>query len=267
MTPFENPEQLRLAAKILETGCKWQYRLGLSDWRESQNVNPANCLHSGYEIRVAPIELLQPPDGLVLHNPNNLTGDQVGEGYRLLCVGEPTNVTQSDQEQWEYGRWIKSGRIYNPVIDALTHASNYRVPASVPWPTVDKWTKEKAAFAEGKVIQFADPRFPEDWMDWMTEWDAPDWSRRLWRIKPEPKLVQLTAEDVPIGSVIRPEAWLIGFVNYEAVVTNGIRMIVDAWGYDGNIGYISWEQLMNDGWLINRNDGKGWLPCSKEVAE
>lgn len=135
MTPFENPEQLRLAAKILETGCKWQYRLGLSDWRESQNVNPANCLHSGYEIR----------------------------------------------------------------------------------------------------------------------------------IKPEPKLVQLTAEDVPIGSVIRPEAWLIGFVNYEAVVTNGIRMIVDAWGYDGNIGYISWEQLMNDGWLINRNDGKGWLPCSKEA--
>lgn len=90
---------------------------------------------------------------------------------------------------------------------------------------------------------------------------------------PKPKLreVQLCADDVLPGSVIRPVGWSGNqYVNFEAVVKNGIRMIASEWGEPiATYGYIPWQEL-EARWQINRSisltgkwDAAAWEKCSK----
>ena len=76
-------------------------------------------------------------------------------------------------------------------------------------------------------------------------------------VKPDPVLVPLGSEDVPPGSVMRHKdqfSWLYRYVQpgYDWIT------FVD----DGT--HLSFQRAFDD-FVINRNDGKGWQPCSKEV--
>jgi hypothetical protein len=82
-----------------------------------------------YEIR--PV-LATPPDGKPLNNPENLTAEQVGLGYRLTRKGEkPTPGAQV----WK-GLVHSSGEWQKRDDDAAPYyaGSTYRLPLSVPWP-------------------------------------------------------------------------------------------------------------------------------------
>lgn len=93
--------------------------------------------------------------------------------------------------------------------------------------------------------------------------------------EPETKEVELGQEDVPPGSVFRPIGWSgmpNAHVNYEAVVTNGVRTIGREWGdFCSEYGYLPWSELKND-WQINRSLSEGqwnpdaWEPCKKTIT-
>lgn len=174
--------QLRLAADILETGHPWGFRL-LNGSRKSYD-SPIGVITDGNLL--IPI-LATPPDGRRLHNPDHLTAEQVGVGYRLTLKGEPPHV---DAERWSgedcgwEGRGSFIGAFYNSM-------DTYRLPLSVPWPPapVNPYAELKAAHAAGEVIQFN----PGDSLGWR---DHPIGDFTVgpehYRIKPEPP--QITEE-------------------------------------------------------------------------
>ena len=164
-------QQLRLAANILETGHPWEYyapfRAGQPDphWeRASTRDEPVHHVHNRREIH--PV-LATPPYKAELHNPDNLTAEQVGVGYRLVVKNDscdqPHDLWSCEKREWVQGARVcctfgDSGYTYRlplsvpwptPPIDP------YRLPLSVPWPPapIDPYAELKAAHAAGKVIQ------------------------------------------------------------------------------------------------------------------
>lgn len=123
-TTTEQTAQLRLAADILETGHPFEALGGLWCKPLPTESNPLTWIAKGMEIRLA---LATPPHGRPLHNPDNLTAEQVGAGWRLLTKDEPA----PDRCDW-YGShgWETSfGRVQAPTL------ATYRVPLSTPWPS------------------------------------------------------------------------------------------------------------------------------------
>lgn len=86
-----------------------------------------------------PLTLLQPPLGLILHNPDNLTAKQVGEGYRLLATTE-VDGRHSDLPTLQI--WTQQ-RTWGCTGDLTGNCQfiTYRVPASTPWPDPPKQKK------------------------------------------------------------------------------------------------------------------------------
>ena len=68
MTTEQTAQQLELAAQILRTGHPWKSS------PQAPDTDIYSALRNGFEIR--PI-LATPPDGRPLHNPDNLTAEQV----------------------------------------------------------------------------------------------------------------------------------------------------------------------------------------------
>lgn len=126
MNKIEQAQQLRLAADIFETGHPFEVRHDTSEkWHPSRVTHPARAVLEGWHLR--PI-LATPPDGRPLHNPDNLTAEQVGLGYRL---GLQEESADQPHEVWDDGEWRKAFRGDLAFVD---YASTYRVPLSVPWP-------------------------------------------------------------------------------------------------------------------------------------
>jgi hypothetical protein len=173
-------QQLRLAADIIETGHSWHlYRAGhlydTSPFGSPQSyVARADAPEGPFEIRLA---LATPPDNRPLQNPDNLTAEQVGAGYRLTLKDE----WNPEQEYWHStGVWKKP-----------THYSEldtFRLPLSTPWPEVSKpdpYAELKAAHAAGKIIQCRQT-IMNHWGDLKTpEWNAP---MEYYRVKPDYQL-------------------------------------------------------------------------------
>ena len=88
--------QAQLAADILRTGHPWEYKLTDSiGWQTALDISSAiYMIQCENEIRLA---LATPGDGRKLHNPDNLTAEQVGAGLRLLLESERFN---DDAEFW-----------------------------------------------------------------------------------------------------------------------------------------------------------------------
>lgn len=205
MTTEQTAQQLELAAQILRTGHPWGYR-HIAGSRHKYNT-PIEVVADGNFL--SPL-LATPPDNRPLHNPDNLTAEQVGVGYRLLLTSEKPNTHVKLQEKWKVDEWVPSGVIY---ADPLTPVSNtYRLPLSVPWPEpADPYAELKAAQAAGKVIEF--------WSEINRKWESNDvpmawcYPPERYRIKPEPAFQLLppppgmrwhredgwTADDLPIG--------------------------------------------------------------------
>lgn len=129
-----------------------------------------------------PKEHVQPPAGLVLHNPDNLTPEQVGEGYRLLATMELDGRFANGYQGAEF--WTGAKLPWLPTQLARTDRCSYRVPITTPWPEVpaevkpEKWAAEKKAHAEGKRIEVQSPPFvgTENWQAidrpmWLDGWN------------------------------------------------------------------------------------------------
>lgn len=153
MTPSETAAQLRLAADILETGHPFEYKPSdSSPWVSAKENGPLLAIYERWKIR--PI-LARPPYEAELHNPDGLTAEQVGVGYRLLLPDE------MQPEKYEWGFKNPNGSIdwmYGSQNEETAKQCNpkyaVRVSLSVPWPEQpDPYAELKKAHAEGKVIQ------------------------------------------------------------------------------------------------------------------
>lgn len=135
MDKTQQAAQLRLAADILETGHPWKWQTSDGEWvKPTIRTELSHVISDGLIIRLI---LATPPDGRALHNPDNLTAEQVGAGYRLPLYDEATNININAQERLKGGYWRKSGTIYRPTFGHPT-LSTYRLPLSIPWPEVEK---------------------------------------------------------------------------------------------------------------------------------
>lgn len=123
----EQAKQLRLAATIIETGHPWEYNHDKDFWQKPSGTSVLFAVSEGWPIRLA---FATPPDGRALHNPDSLTAEQVGAGWRLLAQGE---LKIPHAEFWATNEeWTRS------TSESTFSNQTYRVPRSVPWPEAPK---------------------------------------------------------------------------------------------------------------------------------
>jgi hypothetical protein len=208
MNKTEQAQQLRLAVDIFETGHPFEVRHDTSErWHPSLGINPTRAVLDDWHLH--PI-LATPPDGRPLHNPDSLTAEQVGLGYRLALPGDncnqPFDFWSTSQQSWEAGS-PRDGTFESHASTAFT----YRLPLSVPWPEAkpavtntfkdalraDPYAEFKAAHAAGKVIQMRDNVL---WNDLLKEphWESiplHDLRIKPWTLPPPPPGMKWHRED------------------------------------------------------------------------
>lgn len=212
MNKTEQAQQLRLAADIFETGHPFEIRHGTSEkWHPSRVTHPARAVLEGWHLRPT---LATPPDGRPLHNPDNLTAEYVGVGWRLIVKGEPPHeaaeVWAHIEEAWQ----PRDCELVSKPYMCFNDSDCYRVPLSVPWPEVkpDPYAELKAAHAAGKKIEVQMPN--GEWFDYNP--DKPQWNLQpgCYRIKPDPyaelkaahaegKVIEVFVKDDEYG----PDRW------------------------------------------------------------
>lgn len=113
------------------------------EWQDFAGDHCPNFDNENLKWRVKPAEMqhLLPPwasDAACLHNPDNLTPEQVGEGWRLLLPEEIDGRHRGATATL----WL---RAINPpqwgraeLIEVNAKSCTYRVPASTPWPEAPK---------------------------------------------------------------------------------------------------------------------------------
>jgi hypothetical protein len=172
--------------------------------------------------------------------PVTIISDKGRGHYPLLGY-----VGDSDQLR----SWMLDGAWSN--VSSSSSIENYE-------PQPEEWAAEKAAFAEGKAIQYRG--VSGEWRDttwpaWIDPWE--------YRIKPEPQWVPLEPSDAPPLSVFRHntadhDCWCMpSEVNHYGVTF---------WSYDCDGGgshlFITWDEMME--YQIKRLN-QDWQPCKKEV--
>lgn len=184
MNTEQTTQQLELAAQIIRTGHPWERELSTGEWSKTDS-SPVTMISGGLKIRLA---LATPPDNRQLHNPDNLTAEQVGAGYRLMLPEEVDGRHEGKCQVWSgLGAWSSSEA-------EGTHVRySYRLPITVPWPEPqpDPYAELKKAHAEGKVIQWHDGI---EWIDHiLPHYNNPIWMHPVkdYRIKPETSPFQL----------------------------------------------------------------------------
>lgn len=174
MNTEQQAQQLRLAADIIQTGHPFEYRTALDEWLPAQagiliQTCPQQFLKEGIRLVLA-----TPIDGRPLHNPDKLTAEQVGAGWRLCLVGE---VLPKGYERWEAGQWREKT---HTVGRAVTQSfATRRVPLSTPWPEAPEtnvtFNCPPVKYPEIEILQkrFAKPIFtlppPPPGMKWHRE--------------------------------------------------------------------------------------------------
>lgn len=129
MNKEQTASQLRLAADIIETGHPFEVEVGRENWQQTKLPVDA-CVREKWPIRLA---LAAPLDNRPLHNPDNLTAEQVGVGWRLLVVGEtmPEGYAYwlATESEWYYnGSWA------GYAVSLRNANTSCRAPLSTPWP-------------------------------------------------------------------------------------------------------------------------------------
>lgn len=115
--PGEYPIHGRIEGKsIKDTSCSW-----------TEDGRYAKDGESDYDLLlIVPAALPALPDGREWHNPEKLTPQQIGEGYRMCAVGERMEGREGLEFRDAFGNWRES-RMFGP--DGTT----YRLPASEPF--------------------------------------------------------------------------------------------------------------------------------------
>lgn len=147
------PEQLRLAADIIQNGWEWEYLLG-SEWKNRGN-GILSYLHDGVEIRRKPLSFPPIPEGMTLHNPDGLTAEQVGDGYRLCVLEELDGRHKAISEMYwpsNAHRWSGSGSSAHVIPEKKNCGITYRVPISTPFP-------DGSRIVDGKLVKPWVPKF------------------------------------------------------------------------------------------------------------
>lgn len=112
------------------------------------------------------------------HNPDNLTPEQIGEGYRLLLKSE----IKPRPENREINAWLGRFRRWTVHNDSMCVGSSqdltYRVPLST-WPLPgSKWQAEREALSRGECVeaQLASDWAPDTWIrldpNFAGDWDS-----------------------------------------------------------------------------------------------
>lgn len=279
---MNTPAQLRLAADILETGHPWGFSITNGKAPRGYDT-PLDVIADGNML--IPL-LARPPYPATLHNPDNLTAEQVGAGYRLALKGEPTiekaEVWRSYGQEWDQIPQVFVGKSIGGY-----HGSevSIRIPLSVPWPEkpdeipwtewhggecplkdeeVEEW---QATCRNGvTVIRSSPPSAMAAY--WSHDQHAADSiAYRVLKTRDSKPKVPLGPEDVPPGSVFRANATKVdGNVQWwsvKRVEERGVVFNEDLW---------TWEELASSsyGWQINRphhrdQDGNPtkWEACEK----
>lgn len=145
MTTEQTAQQLELAAKILRTGHPWEWQALDGEWvKPTIRTELHHVISDGLAIRLA---FATPPDGRQLHNPDNLTAEQVGAGFRLTLKDESPH---KNAELWNVfdKKWVN--RLSHSAGSEYRKYNTYRLPLSVPWPEpqLDQYADEK------KIVPF-----------------------------------------------------------------------------------------------------------------
>jgi hypothetical protein len=176
------PEQLRAIADIMEGNKPFEVRR----FPDHQWQNPGFPIHwyiadnriQAWEIRPKPLDFAPIPDGAERHNPDGLTPEQVGEGWRLTVEGEPVQSPDvaefyNDLSTKWVAREYMNGRAYG-------RERTYRVPLSTPYP-------DGSRVVDGKLVKpwkltreipgFRPLRDGEEWhrTDWTEEMLPEGW--------------------------------------------------------------------------------------------
>lgn len=181
MNTEQTAQQFELAAKLIRTGHPWKSS------PQAPDTDIYSALRDGFEI--LPV-LATPPNGRPLHNPDNLTAEQVGVGYRLLCAED--GVPSGKVDTWMFGGWCSAYAVDKKHLHECD--KTYRLPLSVPWPEAkpDPYAELKAAHAAGKVIEVFvkdDEYGPDRWSKKESDgWTLPP---ERYRVKPDAPPVQL----------------------------------------------------------------------------
>lgn len=187
MTTEQTAQQFELAAQIIRTGHPWEWQASDGEWvKPTIRTELHHVISDGLAIRLA---LATPPDGRPLHNPGNLSAEQVGAGFRLTLKDESPH---KNAELWNVfdKKWVN--RLSHNGGSEYGKYNTYRLPLSVPWPEAkpDPYAELKKAHAEGKVIQCI--TIDGEWVD-CTSLNPPRWNvlPENYRIKPEAPPFQL----------------------------------------------------------------------------
>jgi hypothetical protein len=121
---------------------------------------------------------------------------------------------------------------------------------------VDPYAELKKAQKEGKVIQV---RVKESVSDWFTSLDPQWYPEYEYRIKPEPKYRSWTAEEVPVGAMIRDRE------GEHSVVWAILYVVVNKIAYGRDF-------FESNEWVLKTKEhsldhGKIWLPCGVLISE
>lgn len=254
-------QQFELVAHLYRTGHPW--KPAQEKWK---GASLTFLLHEGIEIR--PV-LVTPEDGREIHNPNNLTAEQVGIGFRLLTKDEFQSDAHTDHYEW----WSITSFEWKRENNRTTRAplsnwgTTYRVPLSTPYPNpkpADPYAELKKAHAAGKVIQISTHYVGTSVTD-NEEWSdcEPQWAKsRKYRVKPEPKWGPLGPEDVPPGSVFRFKAkahWVMCLC-----VSDDAVGFPEANQERSGVMKLTFRDLETTAEIL-RPGTTEWQPCRKEV--
>jgi hypothetical protein len=122
--------------------------------------------------RIKPLEFPPLPEGKQWHNPNNLTLEQVGDGWRLLVDSEVDGESHCGCQYWDGGNggwtetedwmWDKWSTIRVPISTPFPEPPKKVV--MVPWDSTHDfpklpviWIRGKDDYREHLVIGYANP--------------------------------------------------------------------------------------------------------------
>jgi hypothetical protein len=257
MNTEQTAQQLELAAKILRSGHPWEYNHDKDFWQKASGTSVLLAIAEGWPIR--PI-LAIPPDNRPIHNPDNLTAEQVGVGYRLLCAED--GVPSGKVDTWMFGGWCSAYVVDKEHLYECD--KTYRLPLSVPWPEPqpDPYAELKKAHAEGKVIQGC---IRGHWIDC----PHPTWKYPVntYREKPdEKKTVPFDISDVPPCSVLSldPPRWfdIYGVCKEGIYVLDDEPLVETLWKWN----YLAEKVKINRSIpLTGKWNSDAWEPCQKQI--
>lgn len=135
--PQEKAGEWRLEREGFRNGESVQVRQrGLIHWQHMLGTHEPAWHDPNLEFRLEPIstpepkDFARPPYPHTLHNPDNLTPKQVGEGYRLLLPEEVDGRHRNKAEFW----YSEPLNIWSTAGSSDAKDTTYRLPISVPWP-------------------------------------------------------------------------------------------------------------------------------------